>query len=241
MATFSSLGLFPELDLEELLGGVGGSVDGHLDLDGALLPRDRRDDGVRDAVLGVAAIDLDRTVRNVRAHGVVGEFREGRKRPRVAKPLGERHVRRLAACRERWRGEGTARDANAVDRHRHPAGHSHVVCRLAIQHVAFLRRVVGGQRRKVDRRGPPDGANSTPVVAAIAARGMVALTMREKPCVEVVRERVGRPVGAARTGVAEGKGSIVAAGAVVTKDVPPYSIVAGNPAKIVKKLNYDPS
>ena len=42
-------------------------------------------------------------------------------------------------------------------------------------------------------------------------------------------------------GVRIGKGSIVAAGAVVTKDVPPYSIVAGNPAKIVKKLNYDPS
>ncbi|MBO4996343.1 MAG: hypothetical protein J6C78_10380 [Muribaculaceae bacterium] len=31
-----------------------------------------------------------------------------------------------------------------------------------------------------------------------------------------------------------GKGSIIAAGAVVTKTVPPYAIVAGNPAKIVK-------
>ncbi len=31
-----------------------------------------------------------------------------------------------------------------------------------------------------------------------------------------------------------GDGAIVAAGAVVTKDVPPYSIVAGNPAKIMK-------
>jgi len=30
--------------------------------------------------------------------------------------------------------------------------------------------------------------------------------------------------------------SIVAAGAVVTKDVPPYSVVAGVPAKVVKKL-----
>ena len=40
--TFSAFGLFPELDLEELLGGVGGSVDGHLDLDGAALPRDPR-------------------------------------------------------------------------------------------------------------------------------------------------------------------------------------------------------
>lgn len=31
-----------------------------------------------------------------------------------------------------------------------------------------------------------------------------------------------------------GRGSIVAAGAIVTCDVPPYSIVAGNPARVVK-------
>lgn len=34
-------------------------------------------------------------------------------------------------------------------------------------------------------------------------------------------------------GVTVGKGSIVGAGAVVTKDVPPYSVVAGNPAKVI--------
>lgn len=37
-------------------------------------------------------------------------------------------------------------------------------------------------------------------------------------------------------GVTIGAGSIVAMGAVVTKNVPEYSIVAGNPAKIVKFL-----
>lgn len=38
-------------------------------------------------------------------------------------------------------------------------------------------------------------------------------------------------------GVTIGKGSIVALGAIVTKDVPPYTIVAGNPAKVVKQLS----
>ena len=38
-----------------------------------------------------------------------------------------------------------------------------------------------------------------------------------------------------------GQGSIVAANSVVTKDVPPYCVVAGCPAKIVKKLNDEKS
>lgn len=37
-----------------------------------------------------------------------------------------------------------------------------------------------------------------------------------------------------KNGVAIGDGAIIAAGAVVVKDVPAYSIVAGNPAKVVK-------
>jgi acetyltransferase-like isoleucine patch superfamily enzyme len=38
-------------------------------------------------------------------------------------------------------------------------------------------------------------------------------------------------------GVTIGKGSVVAAGSVVTKDVPPYSVVAGSPATIIKSRN----
>ncbi len=36
------------------------------------------------------------------------------------------------------------------------------------------------------------------------------------------------------SGVHIGNGAIVAAGAVVTKDVPPYAIVGGNPAKLIR-------
>ncbi|GAB1417555.1 acyltransferase [Bacteroidales bacterium] len=42
-------------------------------------------------------------------------------------------------------------------------------------------------------------------------------------------------------GVCVGKQAIVAAGSVVTKDVAPYSIVAGNPAKPIKYYNFESS
>jgi len=36
------------------------------------------------------------------------------------------------------------------------------------------------------------------------------------------------------SGIRIGKGAIVAAGSVVTKDIPPYAIVGGNPARIIR-------
>ena len=38
-------------------------------------------------------------------------------------------------------------------------------------------------------------------------------------------------------GVRVGRGAVVATHAVVTKDVPPHTVVAGNPARVVKELN----
>jgi acetyltransferase-like isoleucine patch superfamily enzyme len=40
-------------------------------------------------------------------------------------------------------------------------------------------------------------------------------------------------------GVTIGKHSVVAAGAVVTKSIPPYSVAVGNPARVIKKYNFD--
>jgi len=38
-------------------------------------------------------------------------------------------------------------------------------------------------------------------------------------------------------GVTIGEGCVIAAGAVVTKNVPPYSMVAGVPAVVVREIN----
>lgn len=53
--------------------------------------------------------------------------------------------------------------------------------------------------------------------------------------------KYGASIGANATilcGVTLGEWCMVAAGAVVTKDVPAYTLVAGNPAKIVGPVNF---
>ncbi|MBA7698620.1 2,3,4,5-tetrahydropyridine-2,6-dicarboxylate N-acetyltransferase [subsurface metagenome] len=49
----------------------------------------------------------------------------------------------------------------------------------------------------------------------------------------------GASIGSSATvlaGVTIGENAIIGAGAVVTKDVPPSSIAAGNPAKVLRKI-----
>jgi acetyltransferase-like isoleucine patch superfamily enzyme len=40
-------------------------------------------------------------------------------------------------------------------------------------------------------------------------------------------------------GVRIGEGAVVAAQSVVTRDVPPYSLVAGNPARVIRHIPRD--
>jgi UDP-2-acetamido-3-amino-2,3-dideoxy-glucuronate N-acetyltransferase len=58
--------------------------------------------------------------------------------------------------------------------------------------------------------------------------------------VEATRICKGASVGSGATilcNVTVGEGALVGAGSVVTKDVPAHSVVAGNPARVLRKLN----
>ena len=71
----------------------------------------------------------------------------------------------------------------------------------------------------------------------------ISIASRYQPCTTstiVIEDEVWIGANAVITaGVTIGKHSVVAAGSVVTKDVPPYSVVVGNPARVIKQ--YDPS
>lgn len=91
--------------------------------------------------------------------------------------------------------------------------------------------VIGGGRH------PMDWVGMSPVF--YEGRDSVKAKFSQHPRPPVERASIGHDVWIGRSaivlpGVTIGDGAVVGAGAVVTKDVPPYAIVAGNPARLIR-------
>ena len=64
--------------------------------------------------------------------------------------------------------------------------------------------------------------------------------LKEKPRFVTIQDDAWIGAGAIiLPGVTIRQGAVVGAGSVVTKDVPPYAIVAGNPARVIRQLDID--
>jgi acetyltransferase-like isoleucine patch superfamily enzyme len=70
------------------------------------------------------------------------------------------------------------------------------------------------------------------------AAGGTLQTEADWTCIKTLVER-GASIGSNATilcGITIGEGALIGAGSVVTKNVPPHSVVAGNPARVIKTL-----
>lgn len=117
----------------------------------------------------------------------------------------------------------------------------HIECNAEIgDHVLIANRVALIGRHDHDHSACGVPMRFTPQISP----SMVALPAHIDPATNRVRveEDVWLGFGCiVLTGVTVGRGAIVAAGAVVVKDVAPYDIVAGNPARPVGRRFDDPA
>jgi acetyltransferase-like isoleucine patch superfamily enzyme len=103
------------------------------------------------------------------------------------------------------------------------SSHSFICEGVTIEDEVFIGHGVMFINDKYPRSTNPDGSSQT------EADWSLAPTLVKR----------GASIGSNVTllcGVTIGEGAIVGAGSVVTKDVPPYTVVAGNPARSLRKI-----
>ena len=78
------------------------------------------------------------------------------------------------------------------------------------------------------------------ILASAPNYSKIRSLLKEKPRFVAIEDDAWIGAGAIiLPGVTIHKGAIVGAGSVVTKDVPPYSIVAGNPARVIRQIDIE--
>jgi acetyltransferase-like isoleucine patch superfamily enzyme len=97
--------------------------------------------------------------------------------------------------------------------------------------------------------GPVDIGSNVIIAQQVVISGLnhgyedVEMPIKDQPCDTkqiIIGDDSWIGAGAVITaGVTIGKHAVVAAGSIVTKSVPDFSIVAGNPARILKQYNFD--
>ena len=112
----------------------------------------------------------------------------------------------------------------------------------------YTERIVVGKHCTIGDSCFLDGRSGLTIGHSVNVGSHVTIYTRQHDVDSPVFAEVGAPVGdhawiashaIVLPGVAIGEGAVIAAGAVVTKDVDPFTLVSGNPARYIRDRNQD--